>query len=165
VTVEEVYTNAFDVRMVDWVETGSTPYLNDSDANYISVALDAKEEGDWTFANSAGSGTINSVKLRLEGLLTVADCGALSVYVWNGTAWILAGGSAYSPNYGSYAWYEIEVKTILDTWDKINGAEVYVFYGKDLNGTCRVRRLTRKVDYTLAVAGIASRRLLVGVGL
>jgi hypothetical protein len=148
-TVEEVYTNAFDARIVDWIETGASPYLNDSDANYISVSLDAKEEGDWTFQNSAGSGTITSVKLRFEALLSIADCGSLAVYVWNGTAWILA--TEFTPTAPSYAWYEIEVKTILDTWAKINGAEVSVIYGKDLTGTCRVRRLTRKVDYTEAV--------------
>lgn len=128
--------------------------MNDSDANYISVALDAKEEGDWTFAASAGSGTITSIKLRLEALLTVADCGSLEVYVWNGTAWVLA--ASYSPNYSSYAWREIDVSAILNTWAKINGAEVYVLYSKDLTGTCRVRRLTRKVDYSAFVAHSAT---------
>ena len=159
--VEELYTDAFDARVVDWTETGASPYLNDSDLNYITTATDAKEEGDWTFPVSAGSDTINSVKLRLEARVTVIDCGDVDVYVWNGAAFVLAG--TFTPA-NAYAWFELDVSAILTTWAKINGAEVYVHYTKSINGTCAVRRLTRKVDYTVA-AGAVLRRLLVGVGL
>jgi len=152
VVVEEVYTDAFDARVVDWTETGASPYLNNSDLNYITTATDAKEEGDWTFPTSAGGGSdvINSVKLRLESKVTVIDCGDVDVYVWNGATFVLAG--TFTPN-TTYAWFEIDVSAILTTWAEINGAEVYVHYVKSVTGTCAVRRLTRKVDYTVATGG------------
>jgi len=149
--VEEVYTNAFDARVVDWLETGASPYLNDSDANYIVAATDLINEGDWTFPNSAGSGAINSVKLRVELKGSKTEVGDVAVYVWDGTSWVLAG---YATPTTSYAWIEIDVSAILNTWAKINGAEVYFQYLKTFTGSTVVRRLTRKVDYTEAVAAV-----------
>jgi hypothetical protein len=159
--VEEVYTNAFDARKVEWTEVGDSPYLHDTELDNVNTSTDAKVEGDWTFPNSAGSGTINSVKLRLETRVSVVDCGDVLVYVWNGSSWVYAGVITPTTSYG---WQEIEVKTTLDSWAKINGVEVYFVYSKSVTGNLTVRRLTRKVDYTVAAA-LASKRLLVGVGL
>jgi len=156
-TVEEVYTNAFDARLVAWTEIGDTPYLNDSDTNYIYTGTSLRTEGDWTFPNSAGSGTINSVKLRLESLINPADVGFVEVYVWDGTAWVYTG---YVGLGEAYAWFELDVSAILNTWAKINGAEVYVKYVLvEPPGYGYVRRLTRKVDYT--AGGAAYKRALI----
>jgi len=148
-TVEEVYTDAFDARLVAWTEIGNSPYLQNTDADYITTNADLREEGDWTFPASAGSGTINSVKLRLEARVSAFECGDVGVYVWDGSGWQFAGWIA--PTILN-AWYEIDVSAILNTWAKINGAEVYVHYSKLLTGVCTVRRLTRKVDYTTVTA-------------
>jgi len=163
--VEEVYTDAFDATYVAWTEVGSSPYLNDSNANYIYSLTNNQLEGYWTFPASAGSGTINSVKLRLEMDTEYGDSsGNVTVYVWNGTSWTVY--TIYG-DMTSYAWKEIDVSALLNTWAKINGAKVYVqsaiLTPKDPD-TLYVRRLTRKVDYT-AVVAIASKRLLVGVGI
>jgi len=150
VTVEEVYTNAFDARLVAWTEVGNSPYLHDTDVDYVRSNTDGQEEGDWTFPNSVGSGTINSVKLRLQNRLSVIDCGEAEVYVWNGISWVYVGVIG---TYGlDYSWEEIDVSAILNSWDKINGAEVYLHYTKYATGYIYVRRLTRKVDYSVAVA-------------
>lgn len=161
-TVEEVYTDAFDARLVAWVETGASPYLNDSSANYITTTTNGVEEGDWAFPASAGSGAISSVKLRLETKTAVLECGDIVVFVWDGSAWQQFTLIISST---SYVWTEVDVSAILNTWAKINGAEVYVKYSKEVNGTYYIRRLTRKVDYTAGGARVASKRLLVGVGL
>jgi len=145
-TVEEVYTNSFDARVVDWFEFGSSPYLHDSTSDYIYIGTDLKEEGDWHFPNSTGSGTINSVKIRFELKETVADAGAMDVYVWNGASWVFADELTCGT---TYLWYEIDVSSILNTWAKINGTEVYVHYVKVATNTWYTRRLTRKVTYTL----------------
>ena len=158
-TVEEVYTNAFDARLVAWTEIGDTPYLNDSDTNYIYTGTSLRTEGDWTFPNSAGSGTINSVKLRLESLINPAGVGFVEVYVWDGSAWVLAGNVGLGED---YAWFELDVSAILNTWAKINGAEVYVRYILvEPPGYGYVRRLTRKVDYT-PLAVVAKREIMDG---
>ena len=164
-TVEEVYTNTFDARLLAWTEVGVTPYLQNTDADSINTNTDLREEGDWTFPVSAGSGTINSIKLRLENRLTVLDCGSADVYVWDGTSWVYVGVIGAWNTFGTFNWEEIDVSAILNTWAKINACEVYFHYNKFLTGIIHVRRLTRKVDYTVAAAGVASKRLLVGVGL
>ena len=159
--VEEVYTNSFDATYVAWIETGVTPYLQDTDADYIRTSTNAYKEGNWSFPASTGSGTINSVKVRFEAWVTAELCGQFYVYVWDGASWVNAG--TVTPDV-AVGWSEIDVSSILNTWEKINGAKVYIQYSKITTGTCYVRRLTRKVDYT-AVVAIASKRLLVGVGI
>ena len=148
-TVEEVYTNAFSARLFDWSAIGNSPYLQDTNTDYIESGTVACDEGDWTFPNSAGSGTINSVKLRLEGRQSSAISGATTVYVWDGSAWQSLGSL---PLTQTYAWYELDVTSILNSWAKINGAKVYVHYTYYLSTVNFVRRLTRKVDYTTAIA-------------
>jgi len=142
---EELYTNAFDARLTAWVEVGLSPYLQNSDPDNIHCATDLFTEGDWTFPISAGSGTINSAKLRLQSLSTKLLAGTVTVYVWNGSAWVNAG---YFYPTTVLAWYELDVSAILNTWAKINGVEVYLEYGKELTAICTVQRLTRKVSYT-----------------
>jgi hypothetical protein len=142
--VETVYTNAFDDSLLVWTEVGSSPYLSDSDANYIYTSTNLAKEGNWTFATSAGSGTINSIKLRFEANVTVADCGGFDVYVWNGASWVNV-GTIYPTT--TMAWNEIDVSSTLNTWAKINGVEVYIYYFSEAAGTCYVRRLTRKIDF------------------
>ena len=150
-SIEEVYTNAFDATYVAWIEVGSSPYLHNTDTDYIyrltSKTLTYKE-GRWSFPNSAGSGTINSVKLRFEDYRTnLAGDAGVDVYVWDGTSWVYVG---YLNSYHtSYAWEELDVSSILNSWDKINGAKVYLqTWTAALTDTIYVRRLTRKVDYS-----------------
>jgi len=141
-TVEEVYTDAFDARLVDWYEVGSSPYLHDTDADYVWTDTYLREEGDWTFPASAGYGTINSVKLRVEA--SASASGTLRIYYWDGAVWKYIDVTVPSSVYG---WYEIDVSTKINSWDKINSLKVYV-QKRLLTGNMYVRRLTRKVDYT-----------------
>jgi len=150
-TVEEVYTDAFDNTVRMWAEVGSSPYLQDSDDDLVWIQVWSGQHGDWTFPVSAGSGTINSVKIRLEGYVgeSYPDTRFIAVYVWNGSGWETAG--IIYPN-TDYAWYEFDVSSVLDTWAKINGAKVRLaFTQTEEVGAGYARRLTRKVDYTPAV--------------
>jgi len=158
-TVEEVYTNSFDATYVAWVEVGNSPYLHNTDTDYIyqvSARLVAYNEGCWSFPASAGSGTINSVKLRLEARRSnVSGDASIAVYVWDGSSWVNVG--SISPSSTSYEWFEFDVSSTLNTWDKINGAKVYVMlsrYGAQ-SDTLYIRRLTRKVDYTAGLPTVS----------
>jgi hypothetical protein len=149
---EELYTNGFDATLVNWAETGNSPYLQDTDTDYISTASNT-DEGYWTFPNSAGSDTINSVKIRVEYKMGVSGAGVCTVYVFDGSSWHDVGTiTAQATN---YTWKEFDVSAILDTWAKINGAKVYVSYERLKAGTFYARRLTRKVDYTPAAGGLS----------
>jgi len=156
-TVEEVYTNAFDERLIEWEEVGLSPYLHDTDEDYVWTDTYLRQEGDWSFPASEGSGTINSVKLMVEA--GTSATGTLRIYYWNGASYSYVNVSITS---SSPAWYEIDVSAILNTWDKINGVKVYVQI-RLVTGNMYVRRLTRKVDYTetpavtyISVAGSVS---------
>jgi hypothetical protein len=144
-TVEEVYVNSFDNSEVAWVEVGASPYLNDSNANYIFTDGSNYYESKFGFPNSAGSGTINSVKIRVEAYQVPVDVGRVaSIYVWDGSAWRFLGnvGEALS-----YTWFELDASAVLNTWDKINGALLRIRASTG-DGEIYVRRATRKVDYT-----------------
>jgi hypothetical protein len=146
-TVEEVYTNSFDSTYVAWTEFGASPYLQNTDADYVYTGTGATKEGDWGFPTASLAGTINSVKLRFEARTSILECGDVTIEVWDGSSWVNAG---YIGVYGTvYAWYEKDVTSILDSWSKINGAKVRLTYEKWVAGNCYVRRLTRKVDGTV----------------
>jgi hypothetical protein len=151
-TTEEIYTDALDGTYSEWAVLGSTPYLQNTDTDYIRINLNAKTEGDWTFPASDGSGTINSVKLRFEAMVQAVNSYDATVYVWDGASWVNIGDLGIAST--SYAWYEKDVSAILNTWAKINGAKVRLVSW--VSGAAKyiyVRRLTRKVDYSAAIIG------------
>jgi hypothetical protein len=153
-TVEELYVNGFDNNEVQWDEVGSSPYLHDSDVDYIRMSsVSYLYESRFTFPNSGGSGTINSVKIRVKAKQDYVEIpGTITVYVWTGSAWQSIGNITPAT---SYTWYELDASSILNTWDKINTAKVR-FRGSapdTPDGIIYVNRCTRKVDY--AVAGVA----------
>ena len=61
---EDSYVNAFSWAVSDWNEIGVSPFLQNTNADYISEFADRESEGNFTFPASGGSGVINSVKLR-----------------------------------------------------------------------------------------------------
>jgi len=157
-TVEEVYVNSFDATEVGWTETGNSPYLQDTNTDYIRSNITLKYESKFGFPNSVGSGAINSVKIRVEVETIPFELGCEAfVYVWDGASWVLL-GHVYSDNV--YVWIEFDVSAILNTWDKINGAKLR-FLSSVEDGTVYVRRATRKVDYTVAAVSLK----MVGDGL
>ena len=159
-TVEEVYVNSFSDTEVAWVKSGASPYLNDSDANYIATDLSNAYESKFGFPNSTGSGTINSVKIRVEAYTIPVDVGrGAMIYVWDGTAWQYLGTTSLEVYV--YTWFEFVATTILNSWAKINGALLRIRSSTG-DGTIYVRRATRKVDYT--EAAIAAPKM-VGDGL
>jgi hypothetical protein len=144
-TTETVYTNSFSALTVDWSETGVTPYLHDTDADFIGTSVDAKVESNWAFPTSVGLGTINSVKFGLELLGVGAGTGAIKLEVWANGIWNDVGNVAST---NVMEWVETDVSTLLTTWAKINGCHVRltsVITGAML---LYARRLTRIIAYT-----------------
>lgn len=146
--VEEVYVNSYDASETGWTRVGSSPYLHNSDADYIYARTNNRYISKFGFPNSAGSGTINNVKIRVEVMNTYRAGGALAeVLLWNGASWVSLG---YAGSPDVYSWVEFDVSTILNTWEKINGAKLR-FRSVRQDGTIYVRRATRRVTYTPVV--------------
>jgi len=166
-TVEEVYVNSYtEEYSTTWTKTGNSPYIQDTDSDYVDTNTNNLYISKFGFPNSEGSGTINSVKLRFEASEIAIDAGEvdIEVLVYDGTTWIGLGWlSVLADGYWHWA-TDIDVSAILNTWAKINACQVRLRSAISLIASAGVRRCTRKVTYT-AVAPLASRRLLVGVGL
>jgi len=148
---EEVYTNAFSSTTVDWAVTGADPYLNDSDDNFIYTAEDGELDSYWTFPNSAGSGTINSVKIRFEANRVAVAGNKIQPEVWDGAAWVDMGALTLT---NGYSWVEVDVSATLNTWAKINGCRIRINSVVVTGVPMYVRRLTRKVNHTTAATEI-----------
>lgn len=154
--IEDKYVNAYGADFdVSWIRGGASPYLQDTDADHITTYSDHKSEGHFLFPVSAGSGTINSVKIRLEASQSAdSDFTHIDLWVYNGTAWTNVGTVWFTT---SYAWYEVDVSAILNSWAKINACEIYV-YSHDTDAvTMVIRRGVRRVDYGVPPA--AAHRL------
>lgn len=149
--IEDKYVNTYGADFgVSWLRIGSSPYLQDTDADSISTYSNHYSEGHFLFPASAGSGTINSVKLRLEAKQNLdSDFTHIDLWVYDGTAWTNLGTVWFTT---SFAWYEVDVSAILNTWVKINACEFYV-YSHDTDAvTMSIRRGVRRVDYGSVVA-------------
>jgi len=156
---EELYVDSFSADEVQWIEVGSSPYLHDSDIDYIRCAVNNYYESKFGFPASGGSGTINSVKIRVEAASSAIGI-YTEVYVWDGSAWQYLGDTSDSDE---WTWTEFDATAILNTWAKINGATLR-FKCRRISGsgTVYVRRATRKVDYTpvAAKAGLHPSKII-----
>jgi hypothetical protein len=153
VASETLYVDSFDGTSLSWTEVGVSPYLND-DANNLIYTRVAYDESWFGFADSTGSGTINGVHLYVE---TSQSAGAdappndqVEFYLKaSGLSEVLAG--AITPNVGSYTWQSIDVSSLLDSWTKINSAQMMV--QNNIRGSGGDWKLVRRayliVDYSV----------------
>ncbi len=129
----KLWVDSFDSTRDQWTKQGSSPYLDaqDEPRNYVfgqpngPGSQGGDQIGDFGFENHSGTGTINSVMLRVYGRASPSfpDLKYLSVYLWNGSSWNrimdFKGEKAY-------AWKEVDVSSHLNTWSRINGAKIYL---------------------------------------
>lgn len=160
-TVEiDKYVNATtDTRTPKWGTVGANPWLDAGDASYISSAGNNFKSGDYSFPNSAGGGSdiINSVKLRFKDRIgNINGMNTVDVYVYDGTSWSYAGSLAPSWILFQYD-IDIDVSAILNSWAKINAANVYVQLIRFDGYAIAISELIRVVDYTPSAAAPTTR--------
>jgi len=152
---ETLYVNSFDASNEEWdLESGSSPYLSDDDDYIHDTAGNAPQEGNFGFANSTATGTINNVTLYFETQAddAPADDG-FNVFINNGTGGFTDEG-LLQPSSTTYAWDTIDVSSKFPSWQSIDDAQMYVVYSKSGQGDdVYVRRAYLYVDYTLPVGG------------
>ena len=148
----QVILNITDISagLGNWTGSGTSPYINATDANYIYSTTKKGVSGALKFENTAVTGTINSVIIycRAKSAVGGGDISPFEFSVDNGSSWA---GSVNLINLNTT--YETrntgEQVTIYDTWDKINAAAVRL--NKD-NSTERVDvdHIYMVVDYSTA---------------
>ena len=141
-----LYVNADDETRIDWTRVGTNPYLDaiDYNANYVYASGNNKLVGDFGFADSGKSTeTINSVTVQLYAKQS-ATKNSLEVFVWDGSSWA---SLVTQETPISWGWMNWTATTELDTWAKIDGAEIYI-KSRAAAGTYEVDCARLQVDYT-----------------
>ena len=141
-----LYTNADDGTQTDWTRVGTSPHLNaiDYNANYVFVSGNNRLVGDFGFADSGKSAeTINSVTVQLYAKQTLGSKN-LEVFLWDGSSWASLGAQTTPTSWG---WMNWTATARLDTWAKIDAAEIYS-KSASAAGTYEVDCARLQVNYT-----------------
>ncbi|MBZ9577874.1 hypothetical protein KJA13_02450 [Patescibacteria group bacterium] len=135
-----LYVNT-EVSVGVWTTAGTVPYLNaqDQPTNYIYSIGRNSDSGVYGFADTAQTGTINSVYLYIY---------AYGVASTNFTTYINSTDTGLGPP-TSWGWVSVNVSTILTTWDAINAATCY-FDRPNTTDNAGVDAAYFYVDYTPA---------------
>jgi len=122
---EELYVNLYTVTSRNaWTKVGTTPYLDaiDYPINYIHNDTNEDEIGNFDFADSARTTVPQSVLLRIHCRKEVSG-GTIKIYIDSGAGFVDAG--TITPDVG-WADKEFDVSSILDTYEKVNAAKIYL---------------------------------------
>jgi hypothetical protein len=146
-SIEYLYVDSFSWSRTEWVEVGSSPYLDDSDANYIWDDDDYDQERYFYFEDaSASSGGIESAKIQFE-----TRCDSDDYFQFR----ISNGFYTYGPYSitnlpSNYGWKEYDVSSILDSLSRVNNARIEIIYRRSGSGSSDVyirrSRLVIEVD-------------------
>ena len=109
-----LYVDSLDSAV--WTTVGVSPYLDiqDQPTNYIHSVGRNTGSGEYGFTDTVVTGTINSVTLYIY---------AYGVASTNFTTFLNATPTGLGPP-ASWGWVNVDVSTILTTWDAINAATV-----------------------------------------
>lgn len=129
----KLWVDSLNLTKDQWAKKGSSPYLNLQDTPLSHVygqpngpgSQGGDQIGDFGFEDHPGTGTINSVMLKVYGCASPAfpDLKYFSVYLWDGTSW---NKMMDFKGERTFVWKEVDVTPYLDTWDKINEAKIYL---------------------------------------
>jgi len=123
-TIITQYVSNFDSTATDWTEVNSAPYLNNTDTDYVTTATKSQVESFFEFGSTGiTTGTINSVVFYIETQQDTGGDDKITVNI-QATGVTLTAVATYVPNVGSYSFQSTDISTILDTWAKINSAEI-----------------------------------------
>lgn len=119
------WVSNFDLTNVAWTETGVAPYLQDSDGDYVDTATRNIVEGFFEFAASGDPGTnvIDSVLLYIETQQAAGGDDQIQVDM-QATGVALFTVTTLTPNAGAYTYQNFDVSASLNTWAKIDSAEI-----------------------------------------
>lgn len=118
----DLWVNVNDESKTDWTRVGANPYLDaiDYNANYVYTDQNNYLVGDFDFEDTSETGTIDSVEVEVYAKSTNNP---LDIWIWDGSAWQLGGSVTIGTE---WAWYSVDVSSILNTREKINGARMYL---------------------------------------
>jgi hypothetical protein len=161
-----LYCDAFDSTYVEWTESGASPYLNNSTANYITTYTVNYQEGDFGFADSAitdfSTITLTSIKICVENQ-TQTDAVGATVYYWDGTDWSHSFSIGFNDDTSFYFTKSSDIKAVINTLAKLNGLKIR-FKKSGATYTVVARIAYIEVIYTVAGPTTVSRTVTEIIG-
>lgn len=115
-----LWVNAYNAAKTQWTTVGTSPYLDaqDQPSNYGWTSTDEAFWGDFDFQDTSQTGIVQSVTLSIY-----AKCNASSdrelVCTIGGTS-----DTMMLPT--DWAWVNASFTSTLDTWQKINDAQLFM---------------------------------------
>lgn len=120
---ESLYVDGFDVSDVGWVSVGVTPFIYDSDGDYVYSSLQNQLMDWFSFAGSGESGSVNSVVLYVEVKQdSKGDDQVKCSLRASGLLETVVG--VVTPSDVDYGWETIDVSGWLLGWSEINSCEL-----------------------------------------
>jgi hypothetical protein len=116
------YVDNLNNSYIQWSTSGSTPYLRDTDGDYIYTNVDNRLEGWFGFQNISGPINPGSVKLQFECRVENGGNEYFQFQLYDGTTTYGYYNVTSLP--GSYDYKEYDVTNILNTWQKVNNAKI-----------------------------------------
>ncbi|UCH31235.1 MAG: hypothetical protein JSV05_06970 [Candidatus Bathyarchaeota archaeon] len=141
-----LYVDTDDGIRADWTRIGTNPHLDaiDYNINYIYTSGNNELAGNFGFADSGKSTeTINTVTIQLYARQTEFN-NDLEAFVWNGSIWLSLGTQSIPT---SWTWVSWAATSSLDTWSKIDGAEIYL-QSQTAAGVYEVDCARLQINYT-----------------
>jgi hypothetical protein len=153
---EYLYVNSFSGSYTQWVEIGSSPYLDNSDANYIWDNDNYDRERYFYFEDSsASSGNVESARIQFETRCDGDDY--FEFRIFNG--YDTYGWYTIYNLPSSYGWKEYDVSSILRSLYRVNNARIEVRYRTSGSGSSdlfiRRCRLLVEVESGFTISSIA----------
>jgi len=107
----------------EWALVGTSPYLNEVDypSNYIHTSSRNAREGYFGFQNS-GVETITTVDLEINGR-TDRQSDLVQMRIYDGSTWFDLGLIRLP---ATFEWLSMDVTSYLNTWEKINAAQLWL---------------------------------------
>lgn len=154
-TTESLYPVSYSSTVNEWIPTGSTPYLHDSDGDYISMNATDFVDRNFVFADTTVTdfAYITSVLLQCESQSNVLGCYAHIALSLDGSTFT---EKMNAPIDDSDTWLyatPVTVTSFFSSLADINNCVARVTSHRGTSGTIRVRRVRLDVNYTVPSTG------------
>ena len=128
VGVEHLYVDSFSWSSTEWVEVGSSPYLDDDASNYIWDDDDYDRERYFYFEDPiTSSGSVGEVRIQFECRCDGDDYFQFRIYNGFSTyGWYSITGLP-----SSYGWKEYDVSSILSSLTRVSNARIEIRYRRN----------------------------------
>lgn len=125
----QLWIDGFASWKEEWVEHGSSPWLDSQDqpSNYVEANSGSKYHGNWTFQDlpADAQSVINATLYFYLDTTYAASNFHIRVYLYNGSGWYEPSGDVNLKSAG-WAWKSCDVSEYFSSVESVNQAKMYI---------------------------------------